>query len=315
MLIVNTLAPVFVLIALGALLRRFRFFDESAVRTLNRCCYWIGLPALLFHKIGLEPAPEGSGGGTILALLGATALLLVAALLIGLLRRQSSRTLATFMHVSFRGNLAYVGLPVLIYAFESRPDGASAGSVAALGLGVCVVVYNVTAVVLLLAAQHRLNASAFKNMMFRTATNPLLLACLAGFAWQFVSPLIGMPPFVSRSLVLAGQFALPLALLSVGSALVTTPLRHVALEAALAAMLKTVAGPLFGFGMARLLGLPPMETGVVCILMATPTAIASYVLTEQLGGDDRLAAGTIVASTLLSMASLTGVIWLLNTVQ
>ena len=310
MVILNTLAPVFVLIALGALLRRFGFFDAKGVDTLNRCCYWIGLPTLLFLKIGLEPAPEGASGRLVLALLGATALLLLAALATGLLLRQPPRTLATFMHVSFRGNLAYVGLPVVIYAFDGRPGGAEAGSMAAMGLGVCVVAYNIIAVILHLAAQHSLNAKALRHMLAKTATNPLLLACVAGFAWQHAAGT--MPLAIARSLAVAGQFALPLALLCVGSALVTTPLRHVALPAALAASLKTLAGPLAGLVLARLLGLPPMETGVVCLLMATPTAIASYVLTGQLGGDDRLAAGTIVLSTLLSIASLSGVIWLLN---
>jgi len=312
MMILNTLAPVFVLIVLGALLRRFRFLDTKGVDTLNRCCYWIGLPALLFLKIGLDPAPPGSGGKLVLALLGATTLVLLAALVIGLLLRQSPRTLATFMHVSFRGNLAYVGLPVVIYAFEGQPTGAAAASLAAMGLGVCVVAYNIIAVVLHLAAQHRLSIAALRRMLARTATNPLLLACVAGFAWQHAAGANAMPLAITRSLTVAGQFALPMALLCVGSALVTTPLQHVALPALLAALLKTGAGPLAGGLIAHLLALPPVETGVVCILMATPTAIASYVLTGQLGGNDHLAAGTIALSTILSIVSLSGVIWLIS---
>jgi predicted permease len=312
MTILNTLAPVFVLIALGALLRRLRFFDGKGVDTLNRCCYWIGLPSILFTKIGLEPAPEGASGRLVLALLGATALLLLAALAVGLLLRQPGRTLATFMHVAFRGNLAYVGLPVVIYAFDGRADGDGAGAVAAMGLGVCVVAYNIIAVILHLTAQHRLGLSALRHILAKTATNPLLLACVAGFVWQHIAGAGTMPLAISRSLTVAGQFALPLALLCVGSALVTTPLRHVALNAILAAMLKTLAGPLAGLMLARLLNLPPRETGVACILMATPTAIASYVLTGQLGGDDHLAAGSIVLSTLMSIASLSCVIWLMN---
>jgi predicted permease len=311
-IILNTLAPVFVLIALGATLRHFGFFDTKGVDTLNRACYWIGLPALLFLKIGIEPAPEGASGRLLVALLGATGMLLISALLLGFLMRQPAAKLATFMHVSFRGNLAYVGLPVVIYAFEGRPHGASASALAATGLGGCVVAYNVIAVVIHLAAQHRLTIDAFKKMLTKTITNPLLLACLAGFAWQHGVPTGSMPLAFTRSLTVAGQFALPLALLCVGSALVSTPLQHVAFTAVLAALLKTLAGPLAGFAMAHLLMLSPTETGVTCLLMATPTAIASYVLTGQLKGDAQLAAGTIALSTVLSILSLSGVIWLLN---
>ena len=308
--IFNTLAPIFVLMGLGALLCRFRFLDDGAVNTLNRCCYWIGLPALLLHKIGFESAPAGAGGRTALALLAATGILLALAGGTGILLRQPARQLATFMHVVFRGNLAYVGLPVVIFAFARHPDGSAAGPIAATGLGVCVVVYNIAAVIMHLTAAHRLNATAMRRIAASMATNPLLLACLAGFAWQATG--LPAPLFLDRSLVLAGQFALPLALLSVGCALVTTPLRFVALPAVIAAVLKNAAGPLAGLLAARLSGLPPLETGVVCILMATPTAIASYILTEQLHGDSRLAAGTIAASTLLSIPGLAVVLWLLD---
>ena len=45
-------------------------------------------------------------------------------------------------------------------------------------------------------------------------------------------------------------------------------------------------------------------SGVALILLACPTAVASYVLADQLDGDAALSAGAIVASTLLSVVSL-----------
>ncbi|MCA9871792.1 MAG: AEC family transporter, partial [Anaerolineae bacterium] len=50
MIVVNVLAPIFLLIGLGLFLRRQRFASEDFFRNLNRLIYWVALPALLFTK-------------------------------------------------------------------------------------------------------------------------------------------------------------------------------------------------------------------------------------------------------------------------
>ncbi len=47
----NTILPVFVIIALGALLRRFGFISADFARGLTRLVYWVALPAFLFYKM------------------------------------------------------------------------------------------------------------------------------------------------------------------------------------------------------------------------------------------------------------------------
>ncbi|MDT4874191.1 hypothetical protein FQZ97_1094790 [compost metagenome] len=70
--------------------------------------------------------------------------------------------------------------------------------------------------------------------------------------------------------------------------------------------------PLLAFAIARVLGLPPMESAVLVLFFALPTAPTAYVLTRQLGGDSHLMAGIITLQTLLSGASLLGILWLLQ---
>jgi predicted permease len=68
--------------------------------------------------------------------------------------------------------------------------------------------------------------------------------------------------------------------------------------------------PLAGWALGRLAGLSGLEMSVILILLACPTAVATYVLADQLAGDTQLSAGVIVASTLLSFVSLFVVLWL-----
>ena len=64
--------------------------------------------------------------------------------------------------------------------------------------------------------------------------------------------------------------------------------------------------------MAHLFALPAMQTSVMVLFFALPTAPTAYVLTRQLGGDSHLMAGIIPLQTLLAAASLPLVLVLLN---
>jgi len=67
---------------------------------------------------------------------------------------------------------------------------------------------------------------------------------------------------------------------------------------------KRQVAPLVGLLVASLLGLGAGETRIALILLACPTAVASYIMADQLGAAGQLAATIVVLSTVLSMLSL-----------
>ena len=69
-------------------------------------------------------------------------------------------------------------------------------------------------------------------------------------------------------------------------------------------VLRLLAMPLLAWSVAWALQLPPMESVVLVLFFALPTAPTAYVLTRQLGGDSQLMAGIITLQTLLAAASL-----------
>ena len=59
MFIFNSIAPIFLLIALGRILRTTAFLPDSFFKGLSRMVFWFALPALLLSSISaaeLEPA-------------------------------------------------------------------------------------------------------------------------------------------------------------------------------------------------------------------------------------------------------------------
>jgi len=314
MYILNVLMPVFLVIALGAVLRRANFVSDETLGGMSRLAYWVGLPCLLLLKVSKVSFDGGTSLDTFyLVLTGMLASLVVggmAAWAFRLPRRQ----VGAFVQACFRGNLAFVGLPVVISAFTVLPDAppealVQAEQAIAFTLGPIVPCYNIAAVLVLLACQHRLGFRAVGKMSFQVLTNPLLVSCVAGVALSLSG--WAMPDALTRTLGTVGQFALPVALLCVGGKIAATKIgRHVRLPA-LSAVVKLTVGPAVCFFMAGWIGAGRVETAVALIMLACPTAVASYVLTEQLGGDASLSAGAVVVSTVLSAVSLGVVVGLI----
>ncbi len=307
--VLNTLAPVFLVIALGAILRRAKFISDALIKGANRLVYWVGLPALLFHKLAESQELDRAFGNVFLiTVIGMTACVAVGYLVAAVLRLPPAR-IGAFVQATFRGNLAYVGLAVIFFAFASRGGsaaGSSAQTAAILAFAPIVPIYNITAVVVLLAGRGKASIRTILHMCFQIVTNPLLLACVWGAGFSLMG--FKLPLAAAHTLQVVGQFALPMALLCIGGVLVSTNVKGRMIPSILAAIIKVGVGPAVGFMVGHLLGAAPREIAVALILLACPTAVASYVLADQLGGDGALAAGAVVVSTILSIISLSVVV-------
>jgi len=295
-------------------LRRTRFVSDEVLSGMNRLAYWVGLPCVLFHKIAGASFDEGTSFDTFwLVLIGMCASLLASGAVAWALRMDRGK-MGVFLQAGFRGNLAFVGLAVVLSAFSALPDAASGALARAertvvLTLGPIVPVYNVAAVFVLLACRHRISARTLRTMGLQVAANPLLIACAGGLAVSLSG--WTMPGAITRTLEVVGQFALPLALLCVGGKIAATRIGGHAGLPLLAAIIKVAVGPLVGFVAAGWLGADRVDRAVALIMLACPTAVASYVLSEQLGGDGALSAGAVVVSTVLSVFSLAAVVALI----
>jgi malate permease and related proteins len=302
-IILDTIAPVFLVVALGAWLQRSGFLSPGFLKEANRLTYWVGLPALFFVQLSAG-LPAMAGVKSLLEVM-----LLITGLMIGVgfavarLLGLRGGVAGTFVQGSFRGNLAFVGLPV-IFGLPDLPliGGITLHTAAVIVIGPVMLVYNVMGVVVLLLSQHRLGWAMVRPMVRQLALTPPLVAIAGGLLFSALGwPL---PVFASRTLTAIGEMALPLGLLGVGGALVTSNLTAGWRLPLGAALLRTVAAPLLagliGYGW----GLDSLSLKLVMIFAATPTAIVSYTVALALKGDEKLASSIIGLSVFTSIPSL-----------
>jgi malate permease and related proteins len=299
MTILETLAPLVLLIALGSVLAHLRFLGQEFMADLNKLAFWVALPALLFTSASHAAEPGSQTGRLLAVLLAGTLLITAFAWTVSFLLRMPAGTRGTLMQSAFRGNLAYIGIPVLSYSLGSD-QRAMATAVVVMVLSMAL--YNVLAVIVLQQPGTSGRGADFLRALKNIGTNPLLIAGLAGLILSFGG--IALPGFVDRALEALGAAAVPIALLCIGGSLAVTPLRGKLSWITAAALLKVAVLPLIVFGLGRLAGLGPTDLRIALVLTACPTAAASFVMAKQMGGDQALASGSIALSTVLSALSL-----------
>lgn len=311
MIIIDTLAPILLLLGLGAALARWKFLGPQFMADLNKLAFYVALPALIFRSVATAGAP-GEQTSALLATLIATTLIVffgcwVVAKALGI----APASQGSFVQLGYRGNLVYIGIPVLAYAFAGiSPELRSQYlATALLAMAPTMALFNVLAVIALQSG--RPTTSRFSSMrltLLTIAKNPLILACAAGLVYS--ASTLPLPTFLERSLEALGSAAVPVALLCIGGSLASMSLAGNHRLITIAALIKVGISPLIAFSVGRLLGLHPPEVKISLVLAACPTAAAAFIMARQMQGDIALTSGGIALTTILSGFSLALILWL-----
>jgi len=139
-------------------------------------------------------------------------------------------------------------------------------------------------------------------------TNPLIIACLAGAASNALG--LFQSGAIADTTQLAGRAALPLILLAIGAGLDFSALKARPALLALAVTLKLIVAPIVFISLGHVFGVEGTPLILLAAIGSTPGAAAAYVLASEMGGDARLMAGHVTATTLLAFFALPFWIWM-----
>ncbi len=292
--------PLFALIVAGYFLRLRAFPSEEFWPGAERINYFVLFPALLFSSLATAPLDNPALPQLAGAVMLGLGLAWVGLLIAKRLRAWSAGRFGAITQGVLRFN-TYLGLAAVGSLF-----GKEGLALAALMLALMVPTVNVMSVWALTAER----GVSVRGLLLPIAKNPLILACLTGALVNLSG--LGLPGGTDRLLGLLAAASLPLGLLCVGAALKPQELGGEIPALGWNCAVRLLAVPVLAYGVAVVLGLPAMETTILVLFFALPTAPTAYVLTRQLGGDSHLMAGIITLQTLLAAASLPLVLTLLN---
>lgn len=279
--VLNITAPVFLLAAVGFGWVKLGF--DYRVEFVTRLAMTLSVPCLIFMSLmrtNIEPAALASVS---LAAFVAYVVIMFAFFVVV---KVGQLDVQTYLAPLIFGNTGNVGLPLALFAFGS------------VGLDYAVVVFAVMAI---LSFTIGIWIVAGAGSFTRILKEPLVAATLLGalFLWQGWET----PFFLSNTLDLIGQIAIPVMLITLGVAVARLETKAIG-QAIILSVIKVAVCVGAGWGAAYYFGLDGIAAGVLILQVATPVAVTSYLLAEKYGADAKPVAGLVVASTLLSVVTL-----------
>ncbi|MEM7394544.1 MAG: AEC family transporter, partial [Verrucomicrobiota bacterium] len=270
------------------------------------------LPVLLFYKVAKAPIGLENTNSFFWGMFAGTVASIGGMYLVALLLRVPGSAKGVLVQASFRGNLAFLGLPIVVYTCRQLPDVNPEAMEATIVLAMTpiVIIYNIASIAALIFHNDAIDRSrVVRHMAMGLFSNPIMISCLLGLTFNLSG--LELPMLVDRTCETLSPAAFPLALLAIGSQLSETAVKKQHLAWALAAsLMKIVLSPLAALWVGHTLGMSHSELKILLLMAGMPTAVSSYVLADQLKADAPLSAGVVMVCTILCFISLSVIlIW------
>lgn len=295
----------FLLVFIGLLLKWIGVIDEIFCNKASRFVFNVAMPSLVFTKLAGADYSSAVNPAQIVYMYGALVAAFGLAYLVSLFFSTTGPDRGAFIHGSFRGNFAIMGLALINNAFG--PDSLAR---AALVLSFLMPVYNVLGVLALSLPMHRENELNFTRVILNILKNPLIIAVFVSLFFSTFK--INLPAAIDTTLGYLADLTLPLALVTIGGSLTFEGIRNDLSMSLPATLFKIVIMPLLFGGLAVLLGFRHLDLAVLYFLFAGPAAVASFPMAAAMGANEKLAAHIILITTLASVFTVSVGIYILR---
>ena len=287
--------PIFVKLALGYGLRQTRILGIQTFKEMNNVTFRVFLPVLLFSNIYNADISESIKTDLIVYAISALIAIFIFFMVVIPLLEKDNRKRGVLVQASCRSNFILFGIPVA----DSLYGKGSLGAASIVG-GFLVPVINILAVISLVYFQG--SKPNVKSMIKGIMTNPIIHAAFV--AAIFVVTGIKIPPIFEKIIAEIAMIATPIALIVLGGSVSFSTVGPNLKQLILGVTNKLIIVPLIGVTVAILFGFRQSDLIILLALFASPTAVSSYAMANQMGGDSELAGHLVVFATALSMFTL-----------
>ncbi|WP_405404409.1 AEC family transporter [Paracoccus sp. Ld10] len=285
--ILSVTAPVLIIIALGYLWARMRMpFDNP---TIGALVLRIGTPCLIFSSLTNAQIALADMGTMVLA----AVLVIGGSTVLGAVTLRIARLpLHTYLMIPMHGNSGNMGLPLAAMVFG--PEGLALG-----------IAYFTVVAISQNTLGHVISAGRFDLRSF--VGQPVVHASVVTIAVLLSG--VAVPAWLARTTEMLAGMVIPTMLLLLGVALSRLKVADLRLAAGLSVM-RFAVGALAATVMIVAMRLGGAEAGVVWIMATMPAAAVNVLFAERYARSPEKVAGTIVVSTVATLAGLPVIVWM-----
>lgn len=301
---VNATLPIVLTVIIGYSIKKIGLLKPDAAKIINNVVFRVLLPAMLFLNVYNIANISDISLTYVWYGIGVTILLFLIFLpIVNKVFKQKNQR-GVILQSIFRSNYALIGLPLATALF-----GAEGAAVAALLSAFIIPVFNILGVVCLSMFSDD-GKPDIKKMLINIAKNPLILGVLSGllvlgiralfvnfdidFRLSDVQPIFKVLNYLSNA-------ATPMALLALGAQFEFSAIPALKKQIIFGSVLRCVIIPSVSLTIAYLLGIfNGAHFAAFVAMFATPVAVSTVPMCQEMGADHALAGQLVVWTTTIS---------------
>ena len=295
MISANAVLPMCLIMALGYGTRRLGWIRREEISAINKIAFRIFLPCLLYYNVYCSDL-SGSFDPLLMAY-AVGGVLLTFGLSLGymLLTEKLPERRGVMIQGMFRSNYVIMGIPVATALLGSD----QLGTVSIL-IAVVVPLFNMLAVVVL--EVFRGQKPKPLHILGQIVKNPLVIASALGILTLAAG--IRLPHILERTIQNVSAIASPLQLFLLGAFFQFSGLKTYRRELVTVSAAKLIVSPGLFLGLGALLGFRGVAFVSLIGIFASPTAVNSFTMAQQMGGDAELAGDIVVTTSAVSILTM-----------
>lgn len=299
MISANAVLPMCLIMALGYGTRRLGWIRREEISAINKIAFRIFLPCLLYYNVYCSDL-SGSFDPLLMAY-AVGGVLLTFGLSLGytLLTEKLPERRGVMIQGMFRSNYVIMGIPVATALL-----GADQLGTVSILIAVVVPLFNMLSVVVL--EVFRGQKLKPLHILGQIAKNPLVIGSVLGILTLAAG--IRLPHILEQTIQNISAIASPLQLFLLGAFFQFSGLKTYRRELVTVSAAKLIVAPGLFLGLGALLGFRGVAFVSLIGVFASPTAVNSFTMAQQMGGDAELAGDIVVTTSAVSI--LTMFLWI-----
>lgn len=302
-IVLRTVTPIIILIALGFFSRRVRILKSGDERVLSAYLYYFALPALLFVNLA-ETIFTLEVLRFIIAGVVPIVVVLIIYILIYLLFRFNRNILYLIILTTFLGSTAFFGIPFVLFAFPTE-EAEQLAILAVVSIAIVSVTLSITVLELYKIGESAI-IKGLTKVLKGLSKNPLILSIALGIVVSITG--MRLPSFISDPLHMLGQSVAAVGIFMLGVFLYGRKYRNLP-RAFLLTLPRMILLPAVALLFIRFFGLTEIQQTTLVLMHSMPIAISLIVLSERYNFYKETIASAILISSLASVVYLS--VWLL----
>lgn len=303
----NAVLPIMIMVFIGYLLKKSGFVEASLSKVLNKLVFRIFLPVMLFMNVYKIDDIRAFDFRYVLYAVGSALILFAVSLPVIISFSKRSDRRGVLLQSVFRSNYALIGIPLAGALFGEQGE-----IVASLLSAVTIPVFNILAVLSLTLFNSETARPSVKKILLGIIKNPLIQGIFAGIVTLVIRAVLvscsvdfrlSDVTSIYKVLTYLSGLATPLALISLGIQFEFSAIKELKREIIFGTLTRTVIVPALGLSVAYF-AFRDIFTGAhfaaFVALFASPLAVSTVPMTQEMKGDSDLAGQLVVWSTLVS---------------